>query len=105
MKDIERLFDKAMFSVYERALHECGYNATRFLQMLNEHGGLQTARILLHSPGLQYGFEALWERGRLDLTVEALVLKSPWNELFTEEERKSVGGKGDVVQSYQISGN
>jgi hypothetical protein len=77
-----------MFSIYRRALYECGYNATRFLQMLREHGGLQTAKILLHSPGFQYGFEKLWELGRLDLAVEALILKSPWNKFFTDKEKE-----------------
>jgi hypothetical protein len=29
-------------------------------------------------------YSALWERGRLDLTVEALILKGEWKELFTD---------------------
>jgi len=88
MGDLERLFDKAMFSIYERALSECGYKATLFRQMILQHGGLQTAKMLLHKPGLQYGFEALWEHGRLDLTMEALILKPPWNKLFSDEEKE-----------------
>jgi len=56
--------------------------------MVREFGGLQTAKRLLQTPGLQYGFEVLWERGRLDLTMEALVLKPPWNQLFTDEEKE-----------------
>jgi hypothetical protein len=56
--------------------------------MVREYGGLQAAKILLHTPGLQYGFEVLWERGRLDLTMEALILKPPWSQLFTEEEKE-----------------
>jgi hypothetical protein len=86
-KDLERQFDKAMISIYERALIECRYKATRFLQMIHENGGFQTAKTLLHTPGLQYGFEALWEYGRLDLTMEALILKPPWNKFFTDEEK------------------
>ena len=87
-KDLEVQFDQAMMSIYRRALYECGYNATRFLQMVREYGGLQAAKILLHSPGLQYGFEILWERGRLDLAMEALILKTPWSQLFTDEEKE-----------------
>jgi hypothetical protein len=42
-------FDQEMFRIYERASSEANYNATRFLHMLYEHRGLETARILLHS--------------------------------------------------------
>lgn len=85
---LENQFHGAMLSIYKRAKIECGYNATRFLQMVNEHGGLEAAKILLHNKDLSEGFVALWERGRLDLTMEALILKPPWKELFTKEERE-----------------
>jgi hypothetical protein len=48
-KELEARFDDAMMDVYLRALNECDYKATRFLQMLHEHRGLETARILLHA--------------------------------------------------------
>ncbi len=79
-------FTEAMYTIYSRAKNECGYNATRFLQMLTEGDGLETARILIHSERISDGYTALWGRGRLDLTVEALILLKPWNELFTNAE-------------------
>lgn len=85
--ELELLFDTAMFDIYRRAKAEAGYNATRYLQMLDEHRGLGTARILLHANTVSEGYTALWERGRLDLTVEALVLKPEYASLFTDEER------------------
>jgi len=85
---IEKEFDIAMMDIYHRAKYEAGYNATRYLQMLQEHRGLGTAKILLHTPYVSDGFTALWERGRLDLTVEALILKKKWHSLFSEEERQ-----------------
>lgn len=90
MKDptLEKQFDRAMHSIYENALRKCGYRARYFLQMVQDHGGLQAAKTLLHKPGLQYGFEALWGCGCLDLTMEALILRPPWNKLFTEEEKE-----------------
>lgn len=99
----EAAFHEAMLEIYERAKTECHYNASRFLQMVVERGGLGTARYLLHAPGLSDGFTALWECNRLDLTVEAYVLKPEWQELFTQDEiaiaRKrlsDLGYKGDV---------
>ena len=80
-------FDAAMMNIYRRALDEAKYNATRFLRMLHEHGGLDTARILLHSSTVSDGYTALWERKRLDLTVEAMILQPEWQQLFTDEER------------------
>ena len=76
MDDLERRFNGAMVSIYETAKRELGYNATRFLQMISEQGGLTTAKQLLWSSAPSEGFTTLWERGRLDLTVEAHVLKT-----------------------------
>jgi hypothetical protein len=86
--DLERRFDAAMMDIYYRAKTEARHNLTRFFQMLTEHRGLETARILLHQSGVSDGYTALWERGRLDLTVEALIHDHPeYHSLFTEEER------------------
>lgn len=84
---LENQFHRAMINIYEIALSRCRYRATRFLQMVTEHGGLRAAKRLLHTPGLQYGFEELWKCGCLDITMENLILKSHWNQLFTDEEK------------------
>ena len=85
---LEARFDDAMMKVYQRARDECDYNATRFLQMLYKHRGLETARILLHASRVSEGYVALWERQRLDLTVESLIVAEEWHPLFSEEERE-----------------
>ena len=54
--------------------------------MLGEHGGLGTARILLQAEAISEGYEALWERGGLGLTVEAVVLDPRWRPLFSPAE-------------------
>ena len=81
---LAKAFDVAMLSIYERALSEARYPAVRFLQMVNEHGGVETANRLL--PEMSQGFAELWKRGRLDLTMEALVIRTRWRSLFTEEQ-------------------
>ena len=88
LSELEARFDAAMMNVYRCALKECDYNATRFLRMLYDHRGLQTARILLHASDVSDGYVALWERKRLDLTVEALILESEWRPLFSDQERE-----------------
>lgn len=80
-------FDNAMFNIYRRAKEEAGYNATVFLGMLSTRGGLDTARTLINSIKPSDGYTALFERGRLDLTVEAMILDDPqWRDLFTDAE-------------------
>lgn len=80
-------FHEAMLDIYRRALSEAGYPATRFLSMVSEKGGLGTARYLIHAPKVSDGYTALWERKRLDLTVEAMILDNPkWHPLFIQEE-------------------
>ena len=86
--NLEERFDAAMMDIYRRAKSEAKYNAARYFQMLAEHRGLETARLLLHASAVSEGYTALWERGRLDLTVEALIHDHPeYHSLFTEEER------------------
>jgi hypothetical protein len=85
-EQLELRFHDEMLEIYRRAKAECNYPANRFLQMVSQSGGLNAAQALLAAPGVSVGFAALWRCGRLDLTVEALVLSSPWTGLFTEGE-------------------
>jgi hypothetical protein len=84
---LEKRFDRAMMDVYVHAKSDCDYNATYFLQMLHRYGGLETARRLLLANEVSSGFTVLWECGRLDLSVEAQVLRPEFSPLFSEHER------------------
>ncbi|WP_439597978.1 hypothetical protein [Falsiroseomonas sp.] len=87
MPTLEERFDAAMMNIYKRARSEAKYNATIFLGMLLDKRGLRTAKQLINEPNVSDGYTALWERGRLDLTVEAMVIDHPeWHSLFEEEE-------------------
>ena len=88
MTTLEKRFERDMIDIYATAKKECGYNASRFLQLLSAKGGLAAAKQLISKPGGTDGFTTLWENGRLDLSVEAHVLKPECAELFTEEERR-----------------
>ena len=79
-------FAEKMKAVYDRGRSEAGYNASYFLSMLAQHGPRETAHKLLASPAISDGFAELWERGRLDLTVEALVTEPKFSELFSTNE-------------------
>lgn len=84
--DLELQFDERMRQIYDQAKDECGYTATRFMQMVAQYGGLGAAKNLLNTPGYTEGLTRLWEMKRLDISMEATVLKDPWRQLFTPEE-------------------
>lgn len=83
---LEIEFQKDMIDIYRKAKEECGYNATRFLQMVSNEGGLKTARKLLATAEPSDGFTELWRNHRLDLTMENLVSKPKYRSLFTDQE-------------------
>lgn len=86
--EVERRFHRAMISIYETAKRELGYNASRFVQMVSEQGGLATASQLLWSDTPSDGFTTLWEHHRLDLTVEDHVLRAEFASLFSDADRE-----------------
>ena len=79
-------FADAMFDVYRRAVREANYKPRAFLDKLTRDGALVTAHYLLHT-GQTAGFTALWQRKRLDLTVEYLILQPKWKSLFSDDDR------------------
>lgn len=84
--EAHQAFAAAMTQVYSRAKSEIGYNDSYLLQMLAEHGPLDTAHRLINSAAPSDGFTHLWERRRLDLSVEAHALRPEFAALFSEEE-------------------
>lgn len=74
-----------------RKCRELHYTPTYFLQMLHEKGAVETAKQLINSPAPADGFTRLWEEGRLDLSVEAHVIKQKYKQFFeTEEIEKAI---------------
>lgn len=84
--ELESEFGTCVRNLYDRARHESGYNATQFISMVANIGPLATAQKLLAARTISDGFSELWERGRIDLTLEALVADSRFEALFTKGE-------------------
>lgn len=82
-------FEAEMWRIHNTAKERCpGYRGTRFAQMIQEHGGVQTAKRLLAGAEIHDGFAELALCGCLDLTSEALALDPAFETLFTEGERR-----------------
>jgi hypothetical protein len=88
-EDPAAAFHAAMVRIYTTAKSDVGYNATRFLQMVSDEGGVAAARKLLAADRPSDGFTTLWEASRLDLSVEAHVLRPEFAVLFTDAERET----------------
>ncbi len=86
MNQLEMQFHNDMVYIYKTAKAECGYTASRFLQLISSKGGVEAARQLIIKETA--GFSALAALRRSDLTVEAYILKPQYATLFTDAERE-----------------
>lgn len=87
MSQLPIQFDRAMFEIYRRAQTEARYLATAFLRLLREHGGVGAAKLMLNAGKPSEIYTQLALRGRLDLSVEAMVTEhAQWHPLFTKDE-------------------
>ena len=78
-------FTQALEGTIEAA-RKRGYVPTYFLQMLVEHGGVETAKRLLAKSEPQTGLFELWQLNLLHESMEAAVLQDKFHSLFTETE-------------------
>lgn len=85
MDQLESQFQEEMLQIYRESL-KIGYKPLLFLQMIGVLGGVNAAKKLLATNETSNGFTRLWELGRLDLTVEAVVIKEEYAELFDVKE-------------------
>jgi hypothetical protein len=90
-------FEAEMWRLVDEPLKRFGYNAGFYRRMLREHGALETARRLAGDPRYHDGLTRLWQERALDLSVEAVVLRSPWNQLFSAEVLAAARAKLDAL--------
>lgn len=101
--DIEILkkdFHKEMIEICKES-KKIGYNPSRFIEMLAVKEGYLIARTFMQNPSQTDGFTKLWEKKRLDLTVENTILKDKYIPLFSHEERE-VAKKRLSEHDYKI---
>jgi hypothetical protein len=86
-ESVSKLFDDSLLETTRECVR-LGYTPSEFIRMIHQRGGVNASRSLLHNSGVSSGFTRLWELGRMDLTVEAQILRPEWRALFTDEERR-----------------
>lgn len=65
---------------------QLGVRMARLKKDAETYGGVKTARELLRKNRLSDGFDQLEQLGKLELSLEALVVKGKYGALFTDDE-------------------
>jgi hypothetical protein len=60
-----------------------GYREKIFRRMMAHSGPVAACNSLMMSDRIPDGFLILYHKKRLDLTVEAIILRPPWRNLFS----------------------
>jgi len=79
------------------------YKPNDFLKMLGSIGGYRTAVSLLSKGALSEGFKRLWSEGRLDLSVEAVIVESQWAKFF-DQQLLSLAEDRLIKAGYKVIG-
>lgn len=81
---INKFNDEVLQAIEESK--KIGYVPTRFIQMLQQSGNNAhevVQRLVIKN--VSSGLERLWEKGRLELSMEAIMIKSEYQKLFPQE--------------------
>jgi hypothetical protein len=86
----EAALEEALQGLYEQWGRDLGFWARRLHQKFtpgrkNYVGGVAAVRSVLNSRTA--GFSMLQEQGRLDLSIESLILQPEWESLFLDSDR------------------
>ena len=82
---MEADFYRAWQAAWDK-MDRAGIPTARMRQQAEKLGAVTAAKRCLDSSRCSDGFGELTAKGLLGLSLEALVLKSPWGSLFTDEE-------------------
>ncbi len=83
---LEKKLQQEVIKNCELAEKEYGCKMTKFLQTIERFGIVKTAQEILRKGRTSDCFNKLAEVGRLDLTIEAVIVKGEYAELFTDEQ-------------------
>ena len=82
---LQNKFNEEVFQAIEES-KKIGYTPTRFIQMLHQanNNAVEVVQRLVTKEATT-GLEKLWEQGRLELSMEAIMIKPEYKELFSSE--------------------
>ena len=86
MTALEKKLQAEVLKNCELAEKQCGCLMTRFIQTIERFGIVKTAQEILRKRRTSDCFNKLAEAGRLELTMEATIVKAEYAELFTDDQ-------------------
>jgi len=100
----EERLHQSLLEGYRTAGREIGYWGNYFLRSVKRNGGLATVKRMLRprKAGAKphKGFTALLDAGRLNLSVESIVLREEFQSLFTSAEIEEAHRRLNDVPAY-----
>ena len=84
-EQLKKLFHQEIIDLYKMMIKSVKYKPTRLMDFINKYGGYEAAVKYISTESNVQDFAILWEKERLDLSVEALITKEKYRELFSEE--------------------
>jgi 5-methylcytosine-specific restriction enzyme A len=79
---LEQEFHEEVLAVFPKSKSATGYWPRRFLQKVRSAGGVSEAKDWLKpEKGLSPSLQRLARENRIDLGMEALVVREPWKQL------------------------
>jgi hypothetical protein len=85
MNTLERNLYGRMEDVIQICQRELHWKPTAALEMIHKYGPVEAARRIVLTKEGTVGFARCWEEGRLELSVEAIILGEEFRPLFDEE--------------------
>lgn len=79
-------FAAALFRALDEAESNLGIRQARLRQTAEKYGGIDAAKYYINHGRISDGFDALRQKKRLDLSMEALVTAPAYHGLFSDEE-------------------
>lgn len=86
MTKLETAFTVDLIANLKAAAALTGVEETRLMTQAEKEGGVKAVKMMLGRGQIHRQFQPLKEKGRLDLSPEALVCKGKYSSLFTDEE-------------------
>ncbi|ONI46748.1 hypothetical protein AN644_02630 [Candidatus Epulonipiscium fishelsonii] len=81
---LKQKFNKEVINTYKRIATEVKYKSSGLLTQINKYGGYEASLKYIMTDANTMDFSVLWEYQRLDLSIEALILKEDYKSLFPD---------------------
>ena len=88
MMNLEKELYVDIVNLYKKTEIQAEYKPVRFIQMLNS-GAIpsEVVKRIIFIEGGSFDFEILRSKNRLDLSIEAIVLKKRYEDVFSDKEK------------------